>query len=61
VYADTERVAARVLILPTGQTMQSEHVGRVCAMIRRVLEHGPEISRRLEQRGAGRHPNVLGQ
>jgi dTDP-4-amino-4,6-dideoxygalactose transaminase len=57
----TERVAARVLILPTGPTMAPSDVCRVCSIIRRVIENGPEISRRLERQGAGRHRDVFSQ
>jgi dTDP-4-amino-4,6-dideoxygalactose transaminase len=31
---ETERVAARVIVLPTGQTVDEESVRRVCAIIR---------------------------
>jgi len=57
----TERVASRVLILPTGQTMESGDVSRVCGVLRRVLESGSDISRRLEQQGPGRHRDVFSQ
>jgi dTDP-4-amino-4,6-dideoxygalactose transaminase len=43
----TETVAARVLVLPTGQTMTSEHVSRVSSIIRVAVESGREISRQL--------------
>jgi dTDP-4-amino-4,6-dideoxygalactose transaminase len=31
---ETERIASRVVVLPTGQTMEEEMVGRVCEIIR---------------------------
>jgi dTDP-4-amino-4,6-dideoxygalactose transaminase len=31
---ETERVAARVIVLPTGQTVEVETVARVCEVIR---------------------------
>lgn len=35
--SETERVAARVIVLPTGQTVNEETVARVCGIIRRVV------------------------
>jgi len=32
---ETERIAARVIVLPTGQTVDQETVSRVCAIIRK--------------------------
>lgn len=46
---ETERIAARVLVLPTGQTMTAEHVSGVCSIIRLAVENGSEISRRLSR------------
>ena len=43
----TEKVAAQVLVLPTGQTMTPEHVSRVCSIIRVAVESGRDISRQL--------------
>jgi dTDP-4-amino-4,6-dideoxygalactose transaminase len=34
---ETERIAARVIVLPTGQSVEEETVGHICEMIRRVL------------------------
>jgi dTDP-4-amino-4,6-dideoxygalactose transaminase len=33
----TERIAARVIVLPTGQAVRSDEVGRVCAVIEGLL------------------------
>ena len=43
----TEKVAARVLVLPTGETMTAEHVSCVCSIIRVAVESGHDISRQL--------------
>jgi len=51
----TERVAARVLVLPTGQAMTPDEVSRVCGVIRCAVAHGPEVARRLIDSGARRH------
>lgn len=55
----TERVASRVLVLPTGQAMSPDEVGRVCGVIRSVVARGPEIGRRLEGSSARRHRDVF--
>ena len=34
ILPETERIAARVVVLPTGQTVEEETVGRVCEIIR---------------------------
>jgi dTDP-4-amino-4,6-dideoxygalactose transaminase len=39
---ETERVAARVIVLPTGQTVDEDTVRRVCEVIRRVI--APSVS-----------------
>lgn len=44
---ETEKVAARVLVLPTGQTVTGDHIGRLCDIIRLAIANGPEITRRL--------------
>jgi dTDP-4-amino-4,6-dideoxygalactose transaminase len=35
---ETERVAARVIMLPTGQTVEVETVARICEVIRNVAQ-----------------------
>jgi dTDP-4-amino-4,6-dideoxygalactose transaminase len=54
----TERISARVLVLPTGETVSAEDVATVCAIIRLAAENGDELSRRLEQTEAV-HSSVL--
>jgi len=56
---ETERVSARVLVLPTGQTMDAGQVSRVCAIVRCAVDHGGEVTRRLEQSGARLHQDVF--
>ena len=51
----TERVASRVLVLPTGQAIVPAEVSRVCGVIRCAVANGPEIARRVEQSGVRRH------
>jgi dTDP-4-amino-4,6-dideoxygalactose transaminase len=43
----TEAVSARVVTLPTGTAMHEADIERVCALIRLVVEHAPELRRRL--------------
>jgi dTDP-4-amino-4,6-dideoxygalactose transaminase len=40
---ETDRLAARIMVLPTGQAVAVEDVDRICGIIRRALESGPEI------------------
>lgn len=40
---ETERIAARVLILPTGQTVSDESVEKISAIIRAAFEHSHEV------------------
>jgi dTDP-4-amino-4,6-dideoxygalactose transaminase len=46
---DTERVAARVIVLPTGTAVDPEVVARICGLIRSAFQHAPELGRRLAQ------------
>jgi dTDP-4-amino-4,6-dideoxygalactose transaminase len=54
----TERISSRVLVLPTGETVSVEDVSTVCGIIRLAVEHGDELSRRLENTEAV-HRSVL--
>ena len=45
---ETERLTNRVLCLPTGTGVSADEIGVVCRLIRRVLENGAEISRRMK-------------
>ncbi len=42
----TDAAAQRVLCLPTGTTMTTEDIGRICDVIRVAVEHGPEVMQR---------------
>ncbi len=49
---ETERVAARVITLPTGQSATPENISIVCDLIRTVFENSGEISRLMEEKPA---------
>lgn len=42
-----ERVARRVLILPTGQCMDTAAITKVCVIIRAAVKQAPEVRRRV--------------
>lgn len=46
VLPETERLAARVISLPTGTSVGEREVETVCSILRLAVEHGPEIGRR---------------
>lgn len=48
----TERIAERVLVLPTGASVSTEDVKNICQILRCALKYGDEITRLLDQRGA---------
>lgn len=50
---ETERLAKRVLSLPTGTAVSEEDIRRICEVVRVAVDHGPEVSRRLRKSGAG--------
>lgn len=47
VLPETRRLARRVMALPTGGTLTSEDVGKVCGVLELACLHGPEATRRL--------------
>ncbi|HEY7533870.1 MAG TPA: aminotransferase class I/II-fold pyridoxal phosphate-dependent enzyme [Nitrospiraceae bacterium] len=51
---ETERMAKRVLVLPTGTAVDPEAVRTICQILRVTVSHGWEIQKRLEMRVAGR-------
>jgi dTDP-4-amino-4,6-dideoxygalactose transaminase len=55
----TERVSARVLVLPNGEAATPECIERICALVRFAVERGSDITAQLEQRGSGEHADVL--
>ena len=46
----TERIADRVLVLPTGMSITCEDIERVCAIIRTAAEHREEVRNALRGR-----------
>ena len=49
---ETERLAERVLSLPTGTAVSQDDIRLICEVLRVAVEHGPEVSRRLGEREA---------
>jgi len=47
--AQTERLAGRVITLPTGTATSERDVADICAVIRLVVEHGAEVAERMER------------
>jgi dTDP-4-amino-4,6-dideoxygalactose transaminase len=47
VLPETERLAARVISLPTGTSIGEREVETICSILRLAVEHGPEIGGRL--------------
>ena len=46
----SEKVAARVLVLPTGTTLGEEQIGRITGIMRFLVEHADEVARAVKQR-----------
>lgn len=44
---ETERLANRLLALPTGTSITEEDIGQICGLVRFVTNHGEEIRERL--------------
>jgi dTDP-4-amino-4,6-dideoxyglucose len=44
---NTDRVAARVMALPTGDAVTPDDVSRVASILRAILDQGPAIRGRL--------------
>lgn len=45
---ETERVAARLLILPTGTAIEPADIGRICALLRLAVNESAEVCARLQ-------------
>jgi dTDP-4-amino-4,6-dideoxygalactose transaminase len=45
---ETERVGSRVIVVPTGETVTSDIVGRICALIRTAFAEAPNVRRALD-------------
>jgi dTDP-4-amino-4,6-dideoxygalactose transaminase len=48
---NTDRVSAQVLILPTGQTLDTEMIGSICQIIRLAVSQGKDLISKLEHLG----------
>lgn len=46
----TERLASRVLSLPTGTAVTEEDIATICSIVRTAVLHASELQQRLEQR-----------
>jgi len=46
----TEGVGAKILVLPTGQTVDGEVIRKAADIIRAAVEHGPEIEKEIKKR-----------
>ncbi|MFL6520952.1 MAG: aminotransferase class I/II-fold pyridoxal phosphate-dependent enzyme [Chthoniobacterales bacterium] len=51
--AQTERVAAQIITLPTGQTITPEMIGKICSIIRMAFENAPAIRGVLKEKPKG--------
>jgi dTDP-4-amino-4,6-dideoxygalactose transaminase len=49
---ETERVAARIMVLPTGQTITTETVGVICEIMRSALAQPHPVRDAVARRGA---------
>jgi len=47
----TEEVAAKILVLPTGQTVDGKVIRKAAELIRFVVKHGPAIEKELAKKG----------
>ena len=52
----TERVAARIMTLPTGQTLSNDDVSKICSVIRSALARAKEVRAALRHRGPPPQP-----
>lgn len=50
---ETEKLAERLIVLPTGSQLEEEGIIRIAGLIHFALERGPEIRRAIEERGFG--------
>jgi dTDP-4-amino-4,6-dideoxygalactose transaminase len=46
----TERLARRVLVLPTGTSVSVDQVESICGILRLAVAHGGDMATRLEER-----------
>lgn len=58
---ETERLTQRVLSLPTGSSIGSDEINKICQVLRLVVEHGPDIRLKLQDFGNfGRKRKTVG-
>jgi dTDP-4-amino-4,6-dideoxygalactose transaminase len=46
---ETERLAQRVLVLPTGTGIDADGIARLCHVIRSAIYQAPEVARKFQQ------------
>lgn len=51
---ETERLTQRVLSLPTGTAVEPHQISEICQILRLIVEHGPEVSLRLQSHDRSR-------
>src|SRR5262249_26759756 len=44
---ETEKLAIRILVLPTGTAGSRADIGTICSILQRAVEHAPEIRAQL--------------
>lgn len=52
---ETERLADRVLVLPTGTAVNIEDIKKLCGVIRTVVSNGAQVTELLKQQRAAEH------
>jgi dTDP-4-amino-4,6-dideoxygalactose transaminase len=55
---NTELVASRVLVMPTGETIGAAEIATICEIIRLGVEHAGEVGRRLKECQLEVHPKL---
>lgn len=50
----TERIASRVLVLPTGQSVSAESIGSICGILRTALSNAATVRAALARQNANR-------
>jgi dTDP-4-amino-4,6-dideoxygalactose transaminase len=56
---ETEKLAKRVLSLPTGNTIGHDEISNICQIIRVAVAHGKEVSERLLHGTSDEEPKML--
>jgi dTDP-4-amino-4,6-dideoxygalactose transaminase len=50
---ETEKVANRVIVLPTGTAMNIERIAKLCAIMRTVVSNGNAVREKLDGQALG--------